>query len=219
MDIELLKQGALEFGVKLSENQLHLFTVFLERLYLWNRRINLTSIPEKREIILKLFLDSLVVLPHLPLTGTALDIGSGAGIPGLPLKIARPEFEMHLLEAKAKKISFLRDTIRKLNLKGVEAYQGRAEKKSTLPPELLLSYDIVTARALAPLKETINIGYPYLGPDGLLVTYKGLKLEQEIEESKTLIEELGLKISKILPYVLPETEGKRSLLILKRRES
>ncbi len=214
-DRQLLKEGAHEFGVKLSEKQLHLFALFLEGLWSWNRRMNLTGISEKREMLIKLLLDPLVALPYLSSGGTVLDIGSGAGIPGLPLKIGRPEFEVHLIESKAKKVSFLRDMIRKLGLKGIEAYKGRAEKRADLPT-LFHFYDIVTARALAPLRETISICSPYLEPGSLLVTFKGSRIDQDIEDSERLMEELNFRTSKIIPYNLPETEGKRYLLILQK---
>ena len=214
-DRQLLKEGAHGFGVKLSERQLYLFALFLEGLRSWNRRMNLTGISEEREIIIKLLLDPLVVLPYLSSSGTVLDIGSGAGIPGLPLKIARPGFEVHLIESKTKKVVFLRDTIRRLGLKGVEAYKGRAEKGDDLPT-LFNFYDIVTARALAPLKKTIGICSPYLEPGSLLVTFKGSRVDQEIEDSKRLMGELDLRISKKIPYSLPETEGKRYILILEK---
>jgi len=128
-DRELLRYGARKFGVILSEKQISLLACFLEGLWLWNRRINLTGISGKKEMIIKLLLDPLVALPHLSSGGSVLDIGSGAGIPGLPLKIGRPEFEVHLLESKSKKISFLKDMIRKLGLIGIEAFKGRAEKR------------------------------------------------------------------------------------------
>jgi len=214
-DIELLKKGASEFGVMLSEKQLSLFAVFLEGLWAWNRRMNLTGISEKREMVINLLLDSLVALPYLSPGGTVLDIGSGAGIPGLPLKIGRPEFEVHLLESKAKKISFLKDMIRKLGLKGIKACQGRAEQRNDLPT-LLHFYDIVTARALAPLKKTINICSSYLEPGGLLVTFKGIRVDREIEESKQLMKEFNFKITNKILYSLPETQGNRCLLILQK---
>jgi len=217
-DCQLLKKGASEFGIMLSEKQLCLFGVFLEGLWSWNRRMNLTSISEKRQMIIKLFLDPLVALPYLSSGGTVLDIGSGAGIPGLPLKIGRPELEVHLLESKAKKISFLRDMIRKLGLKGIEACKGRAEQRDDLPT-LFHFYDIVTVRALAPLKKTINICYSYLEPGGLLVTFKGLRVDREIEESKQLMKEFNFKISKKVLYSLPETQGNRCLLILQKGKS
>jgi len=177
--------------------------------------MNLTGISQKREMIIKLFLDPLAALPYLPSSGTVLDIGSGAGVPGLPLKIARPEFEVHLLESRAKKVSFLKDMIRRLDLEGIEACRGRAEERADLPT-LLHCYDIVTVRALAPLGETITLCSPYLEPGSLLVTYKGSKVDRELEDSRRLMEEQNLRISKRLPYSLPETQGKRYLLILKK---
>jgi len=214
-DRQLLKEGAHKFGVALSEKQLCLFALFLEGLWSWNRRMNLTSIAEKREMVIKLLLDPLVALPYLSSSGRILDIGSGAGIPGLPLKIARPEFEVHLIESKAKKVSFLKDMIRKLGLKRIEAYRGRAEKRTDLPT-LLPFYNIVTARALAPLRKTLSICSSYLEPGSLLVTFKGSRVDQEIKDSEELIEGLHFRISKKIPYTLPETEGKRCLLILKK---
>lgn len=214
-DRHLLREGAHGFGVRLSEKQLDLFALFLERLWSWNRRMNLTGISEERQMIIKLLLDPLVALPYLPSSGAVLDIGSGAGIPGLPLKIARPEFEVHLLESKAKKVSFLKDMIRKLDLKGIEAYRGRAENRADLPT-LFHCYDIVTARALAPLGETINLCSPYLGPGSILVTFKGSRVDLEIEDSERLMEEQNFMISKKVSYCLPEIEGKRYLLILKK---
>lgn len=214
-DHQLLKEGARRFGVTLSEKQLRLFTLFLEGLWSWNRRVNLTGISEKREMITKLLLDPLVALPYLPSSGTILDIGTGAGIPGLPLKIARPEFEVHLIESKAKKVSFLKYMIRRLDLKGIEAHRGRAEKRTDLPT-LLPSYDIVTVRALAPLKKTFSICSAYLEPGGILVTFKGSGVNQEIKDSEPVMEELHFRITKKIPYSLPETEGKRFLLILEK---
>jgi len=214
-DQQLLREGAREFGVTLSEKQVYLFVVFLEELWSWNRRMNLTGISEKREMIIRLLLDPLVALPYLPSGDTVLDVGSGAGIPGLPIKIARPEFEVHLIESKAKKVSFLRYMIRKLGLKGIEAYRGRAEGRADLPI-LLPFYDIVTARALAPLKKILTICSAYLEPGSILVTFKGSRVDQEIKDSERLMEELHFRISKKIPYSLPETEGKRCLLILEK---
>jgi 16S rRNA (guanine527-N7)-methyltransferase len=212
---QLLKRGALRFGVALSEEQLRLFTFFLEALWAWNSRINLTGISKKRQILIKLLLDPLVALPYLPSSGTLLDVGSGAGIPGLPLKIARPNYAIHLLEAKAKKVSFLRDVIRKAGLTGITAFQGRAETPEELPA-MLRAYDIVTARALAPLTKTIVICGPHIRPGGLLVTFKGSAVHREIADSQGVRENLGFGIETKVPYCLPETRGKRHLLILKR---
>jgi len=211
----LLKRVAHQFGVALSDEQAHLFIIFLEHIWAWNRRINLTGITEKREMLIKLLLDPLVALPYLPSSGTLLDVGSGAGIPGLPLKIGRPSYEVHLLEAKAKKVSFLRYMTRKIGLTGIKAFQGRAEKNHDLPG-LLPAYDIVTARALAPLTKTIGICYPHIRPGGLLVAFKGSAIHRELADSQAAIEYLGFGIETKAAYRLPEARGERHLLILKR---
>jgi 16S rRNA (guanine527-N7)-methyltransferase len=214
-DLQLLRQGAHEFGVELSEKQVSLFALFLDGLCSWNRRMNLTGISERREMMIKLLLDPLVALPYLPLGGTVLDVGSGAGIPGFPFKIARQELEVHLLESKAKKVSFLSNMIRTLGLTRIAAYQGRAEKRPT-PSGLFPSYDVVAARALAPLRKTITICSPYLKQGSLLVAFKGSKVNQEIQDSKRLLDELHLSVSKKISYSLPETVGSRYLVILKK---
>ncbi|MBW1714583.1 MAG: 16S rRNA (guanine(527)-N(7))-methyltransferase RsmG [Deltaproteobacteria bacterium] len=214
-DLQLLREGAHKFGVELSEKQVSLFALLLDGLCLWNRRMNLTGISERREMMIKLLLDPLVALPYLPAGRKVLDVGSGAGIPGFPFKIARQELEIHLLESKAKKVSFLRNMIRTLGLTGIAAYQGRAENSFT-PSGLFPSYDVVTARALAPLRKTVSICSPYLTQDSILVTFKGSKVNKEIQDSERLLEELHLGLSKKISYRLPETGGSRYLVILKK---
>ncbi len=215
-DLQLLKEGAREFGVELSQRQVSLFDLFLEGLRSWNRRMNLTGITEVREMVIKLLLDSLAAVPYLPSHGTVLDVGSGAGIPGLPLKIAAQELEVHLVESTAKKVSFLRTMIRNLELTGIAAFEGRAEA-GFAASGLLTSYDIVTARALAPLAKTIHICFPYLGQGSVLVTFKGAKAHKEIEESKELLDALALEVSNTVPYRLPETQGMRYLVTVTRK--
>jgi 16S rRNA (guanine527-N7)-methyltransferase len=216
-DGQFLKWGAHQFGVALSEEQVHLFTLFLEELWSWNKRLNLTGIAKKRTMLIQLLLDPLVALPYLPLSATLLDVGSGAGIPGLPLKIARPAYQVHLLEARAKKVSFLRNMIRKIGLTGIRAYQGRAGESEYLP-DLFHGYDIITARALASLIKTIGICSPHIRPGGLLVTFKGSGIHREIDNSQGLMEDLGFEVDTKVAYRLPETRGERHLLILRRQE-
>jgi 16S rRNA (guanine527-N7)-methyltransferase len=166
-DLKLLIEGAHEFGVELSEKQVSLFALFLDGLCSWNRRMNLTGISERREMMIKLLLDPLVALPYLPSGGTVLDVG------------------------------------------------GRAEKRST-PSGLFPSYDVVTARALAPLRKTVSICSPYLTQGSILVTFKGSKVNKQIQDSEGLLEELHLRLSKKISYRLPETGGSRYLVILKK---
>ena len=212
--LQILQDGAREFGVELSENQVSLFGRFLDELSSWNRRMNLTGISETQAMIIKLLLEPLVALPYLPEYGTLLDVGSGAGTPGIPLKIARDSLEVHLLESRAKKVSFLKHVIRELGLSGITASQGRAEKRPA-QPELMSCYDVVTARALAPLKKTLGLCYPYIREGGLLITYKGSRVNDEIQECAGSLEELHLSIDKVVPYNLPEIEGQGYLVIVR----
>ena len=214
-ELQILQDGAREFGVDLSENQVTLLGRFMEELCSWNRRMNLTGISDPRAMIIKLLLEPLVALSYLPARGTLLDVGSGAGIPGIPLKIARDSFEVHLLESRAKKVSFLKHVSRELGLSGIIASQGRAEKR---PAEsgLLSCYDVVTARALAPLKKTLSLCYPYIREGGLLITYKGSRVNNEIQECAGSLEESHLSIEKVVPYSLPEIKEQRYLVIVKK---
>ena len=214
-ELQILQDGAREFGADLSENQVTLLGRFLEELCSWNRRMNLTGISDPRAMIIKLLLEPLVALSYLPARGTLLDVGTGAGIPGIPLKIARPRLEVHLLESRAKKVSFLKHVIRELGLSGIIASQGRAEKRLAESGPLSC-YDAVTARALAPLKKTIALCYPYMTKGGLLITYKGSRLNDEIQECAGSLDDLHLLIEKVVPYKLPEIKEQRYLVIVRR---
>ncbi len=118
----LLRRGTRTLGLDLSPPQLDQFLTYLDLLLKWNRRINLTALRSPDDIITRHFLDSLLLLPHLPETGRLLDIGSGAGFPGLPLKIARPGLSVDLVEATTKKASFLKEAVRRLGLSGVNVF-------------------------------------------------------------------------------------------------
>jgi 16S rRNA (guanine527-N7)-methyltransferase len=149
--IEILQQGSLELGVSLSDAQLKAFLKYLRELRAWNRKINLTSIIDEKDIIIKHFLDSLTPLGFLSGVETLLDIGSGGGFPGLPLKIAMPSLKVTLMDAVEKKVHFIRHMIRTLDLKDAVAISDRVES-----PELIYrlsgTFDCVTSRAFAELE-------------------------------------------------------------------
>ncbi len=124
-----LHSKALDYGISLTEHQLSLFQIYLDELWDWNHRINLTGLSTRERIIIELFLDSLIPAPFLPENGRMFDVGSGAGLPGVPLKIFRPHLEVHLLEANSKRVSFLKQVIRLLSLRKIEVMKGRIEKR------------------------------------------------------------------------------------------
>jgi 16S rRNA (guanine527-N7)-methyltransferase len=177
--LEILEKGSLELGVALSGAQQAAFLKYLRELQGWNKKINLTSITEEKDIIIKHFLDSLTSVRFLSGVDTLLDIGSGGGFPGLPLKIALPSLKITMMDSVEKKVHFIRHMIRTLDLKGAEAISGRVES-----PELVYrlsgAFDCVTSRAFAELEAFVALGAPYVKPGGMLLAMKGPSVEEEL---------------------------------------
>ncbi|HLC17795.1 MAG TPA: 16S rRNA (guanine(527)-N(7))-methyltransferase RsmG [Thermodesulfobacteriota bacterium] len=182
---DILRQGALELGVELDEGAIEKFRVYLRELTTWNKKINLTSIADEREIVIRHFLDSLTPWRILKDSGcrTLLDIGSGAGFPGIPLKIAEPGLEVVLMDAVEKKVNFTRHVIRTLALSGIRAEKARVED-----PGFIRKYgghfDCVISRAFSGLKKFIHIAEPLCREGGLIVAIKGPGAADELKELK-----------------------------------
>jgi 16S rRNA (guanine527-N7)-methyltransferase len=202
---ELLKAGALELGLKLDEKAAERFLLYLSLIKKWNEKINLTSIRADRDIIIRHFLDSLIPLEFLCNSRSLLDIGTGAGFPGMPIKIARGEIKTVLLESVGKKVYFLKEAIRTLGLESVEAVRTRAEEK---PKELLCAFDCVISRALTDLAKFHRLATPYLKKGGIIIAMKGPVEKKLSEEIKTL----GCEIYE---RTIPFTEIKTSIVILR----
>lgn len=179
-----------------------LFCIYLEELGSWNNKFNLTGLADRSRMVIELFLDSLLPSPFLPGEGSLLDVGSGAGFPGLPLKIHSPLRNTFLLEPNSKKVSFLRHVIRLIKLAGVQTIKSRVEH---LPKEA--RYDMVTARALAEFGKTLDCCAPLVNQGGFLVLYLGARAEENLKESEHSVAEHHLRVTKTLSYALP---GKRS---------
>ncbi|MCL4873623.1 16S rRNA (guanine(527)-N(7))-methyltransferase RsmG [bacterium] len=177
--LEILKKGALELGIELNEGQGEAFLVYLRELKTWNKRINLTAIEDDREIIIKHFLDSLTPVRFLSGINSALDMGAGAGFPGIPIKIAMPDLQVTLLDSVLKKVSFMRHIIRTLGLKGIEAIHARAEANE-LKTRLAGSFDCVISRAFSELAAFSALALPYLKPGGMLLAMKGPAVSDEL---------------------------------------
>jgi 16S rRNA (guanine527-N7)-methyltransferase len=166
-------------------------------------------------MLTELFLDSLIPAPYLPYLRTFLDVGSGAGFPGLPLKIYRPQLETHLLEPNLKKVSFMKHIIRLTGLNSVKVIRGRVEDgPGRLNPK---GYHLITARALTGLDQTVKWCAPLLRPGGFLVCYLGHKAEESIEKSHPVLKENGLALHIMIPYQLPEKDFKRNTVLFKKR--
>jgi len=172
----------------------------------------LTGLEDRRRMVIELFLDSLLPSPFLPAEGNLLDVGSGAGFPGLPLKIHGPLRNTFLLEPNSKKVSFLRHVIRLTGLKGVQPIKNRVEH---LPREV--RYDLVTARALAELGKTLEGCAPLVKQGGLLVLYLGAKAEENLKVGERWVEAHHLRVCKIISYLLPGKSSERHTVIFEKR--
>jgi 16S rRNA (guanine527-N7)-methyltransferase len=209
---DLLTKGADQLGFTLSDQQADVFLVYLVELEKWNRKINLTAIRNEQDIVIKHFLDSLSYLkgftpsPALRL----LDMGSGAGFPAIPIKIAHRELSITMVEAVNKKASFLRHIIRTLRLTEIEVVDKRTGE---LSPSYHQSYDVVTARAFADMKVALSEGAPFLKPGGLMVLSRGP--EETIEEEAAL--KSGLTVEKKLDLNLPHSNDPRAIWVFRKK--
>ena len=197
-----LQQGAESLGIALSADQLEQFMSYLALLSKWNRHINLTGLRSCREIIIKHFLDSLTPLPYLPEVARLLDLGSGAGFPGLPIKIVRPNQSVTLIEASAKKVSFLKEAARLLNLSPVPIFHAYLGEKSHFSFQAN-SFEIIICRAVGKIMNLLTEAYPYLTSGGKLLLMKGRQGPEEISALRPQIQERGFRIETPIILTLP----------------
>lgn len=209
---DLFVEGASEFGVEFSENQLDLFMEYLDNLKKWNERINLTAIEDGREIIINHFLDSMSIAPIVEGNKTLLDIGSGGGFPGIPLKIVCPMLRVTLMDSVNKKVSFLKDTIRKLDLENIEAVWGRAEDTENNVPRK--HFDYVVTRAVGSISETLELSSPYVSKDGVVILMRGKKASEEWDQLSEVFKD-NYNLVEFREFTLPGNDSKRVVLILK----
>jgi len=210
----LLFRHASRYGIELAEAQRELFRLYLEELWLWNQKINLTGLKTRESMAIELLLDSLVPAPFLPGEGRMLDVGSGAGLPGVPLKIHNPRLETDLLEINSKKVSFLSQVIRLMRLEGIRVIRGRVERDGNRLN--VDGYHVVTARALAAFPQTIAWCAPLLCQDGILVGFLGASAGQDLRESQEVMERHGLVVERVYAYSLPGKSSERTSVIIRK---
>jgi len=217
MEIEnknLLVEGTKTFGIHLDKKTVEVFDLYLKELLKWNQKINLTAIRSEKGIVLKHFLDSLSAYPYLPIPSSILDIGSGAGFPGIPLKIVEPSFEITLIDSVRKKVDFQRHIIRLLGLKGIEPIHGRIQDKEILQI-LGGQFDVVISRAFSDLQTLLLLSFSFLKKGGKVLAMKGDVSQEEI---RLLSEAEGTryKLQKIVSFILPSSFLKRSILLFEK---
>lgn len=211
---DLLVKGAKVFEIDLNEKSLEAFDLYLRELLKWNQKMNLTAIRSEREIVLKHFLDSLSVFPYLSEISNLFDIGSGAGFPGIPLKIVRPSLRITLIDSVQKKTDFQRHILRTLGLKGCEVIHGRIQDKEILE-RLKDQYEGVISRAFSKLSDFLPIGSLFLKEGGILIAMKGRRLDDELPYLSSG-ETLPCRLEKIVRLSLPFSSIRRTLLIFRK---
>jgi 16S rRNA (guanine527-N7)-methyltransferase len=213
-ELLLFQQQAAYFNVKLKDEHLSLFGAYLDELWAWNKHVNITGAETRVEVLMNLFLDSLIPGPHLPETGNLLDVGSGGGFPGIPLKIYRPGLAVDLLEANSKRVSFLKHIIRLLRLTDIRVMRERIGAPDILPEKTL--YEVVTARALASPSQTVLWCAPFLQKGGMLIIFLGSDLEKGLEQCKESLDRYSMAVEKSISYLLPGKNTSRNTVFIKK---
>ena len=203
-----------DFGVTLTPEQLSTFQTFSRDLIAANERVNLTTITDPDAIALKHFLDSLSVAPLVQNARTLIDIGSGAGFPGIPLKIVFPNLRVTLVEATNKKVNFLKQIISTLNLHNITAIQSRAEDLGR-DPKHRDQYDVAIARAVADLAILSEYALPFSRVGGIFIAQKGREVDEEVARTASALKTLGGRVREIVPVQLPELEPRHLIVIEK----
>ena len=214
--IHFLSDLALDAGFELSDAQLAQFDNYKNLLVEWNEKMNLTAITEKHEVATKHFIDSLYGLKFLKNAKNLIDVGTGAGFPGLPLKISNPDISLTLLDSLNKRLNFLNAVVDELGLSSVTTVHSRAEDGAACGSSLRDSFDVAVSRAVANLSVLCEYCLPYVKVGGVFLAYKGGDVEDELAEAQNAIDLLGGEVNGVFKYTIPKTDITHSIVVIKK---
>ena len=212
----LIKDMFDSYNIKLNDIQINQFESYLTFLIQENEKFNLTAITTQKEIIIKHFIDSVLPYKDIPLNSKVIDVGTGAGFPGIPLKILRNDLHLTLLDSLQKRINFINNLLEKLNIKDVKTIHSRAEDYVSSNREI---FDIALSRAVASIPTLAEYLIPYVKINGHVMMYKGSKVNEEIALGQKAINELGGKIIKVQNFYLSEVDSERNIVFIKKIHS
>ena len=214
--MDKLKNSLSKWNIELSDKQINQFNEYYNLLITWNEKMNLTSITEKDEVIYKHFVDSIVLAKYFDLSNSRLlDLGTGAGFPGIPLKIICPECKIVLLDSLNKRVNFLNEVTKTLELKDILAVHGRAEDLAR-DSKYREGFNIVTSRAVANLSTLSEYCLPFVKVNGFFVPYKSGNVDEELDNAKNAIKLLGGKGDRVEKFCPPDTDFDRSLIFINK---
>lgn len=216
---DYLSDIASRIGIEISELQLEQFQKYYNLLLEKNKVMNLTAITEERDVVIKHFIDSISILQYYSLQKIekVIDIGTGAGFPGIPLAIMLPDVQFTLMDSLNKRISFLNEVIDYCDLKNVRTIHSRAEDLGR-SEEYREKFDICVSRAVAPLPVLLEYCSPFVKKDGIFISYKAMLAEEEIRESKNAQKKLSCTLIRKITFQLESTEYQRTFLIFQKTE-
>lgn len=205
----------LEEYVDLSDEKIEKFNNYMNLTLEWNEKINLTAITDKEEFVLKHFIDSLTAKDCINDNCSVIDVGTGAGFPGIPLKIYNDTLKVTLLDSLNKRINFLNEVIKSLDLKDIKTIHSRAEDAAHMK-EYREKYDVSISRAVAQLNVLVEYLLPFVKVGGRCICMKGSNAEEEIKNAKNAIKELGGEIEEVKKFNLPGTDMERNIIVIKK---
>lgn len=215
--MERLQSKAEQLGIRLSEQQLEQFQCYYERLIEKNKVMNLTAITEYEEVVDKHFIDSILLGSVKELSGKkrVIDVGTGAGFPGIPLKIVYPELEITLLDSLNKRVKFLNEVIEELGLTGIQAVHSRAEDLAQDAAHRQ-QYDICVSRAVANLATLSEYCIPFVKQGGYFISYKSTQIEEELKQAKKAVQVLGGTLEQVETVQIPGTTIERQFVMIRK---